>query len=205
MELISLITALILGIVLKRIKNLIIVILCLMSTFIILKLFNSELILLPLKEWTLYSIFYGNNFWVYGSVIFISIWFVLYGVIPHLIKYYFLDKQFERFYNKYTQLSESATKDLESIVRRIAKFIYAIVKFLPKFKSKESEQSIQYVKDLFLNTLILLIHATLVIPYFINGTLKISIIIGLIFLYHIIVLPIMGMFYKTIEKIVDEL
>src|SRR5690606_4098965 len=120
---------------------------CLGNTFVILKIFNPELILLPINEWSLHSIIYGYNFWISGSIIFCLSWAIIYWVLPYLIKKYFLNNQLKKFSDKYNQLSDKASKELESVLRVITRFVYSIVKFIPKSKKTNSEPSIQDFTD----------------------------------------------------------
>ncbi len=213
MEIILLITGLILGIVLKRITNIIRTSVLLMSTFLVIKLFHPEIYLLSPENWTLQNIFFGYNFWWLGIIVFGLTYVIIYMVFPKYFYDYFIVKFSQIMFNKYVNYSEQTKKQMENSLRPYVKFFFKIFSFIPKswYSDNNSNKTCDDGDDLndyyidLSNMLILLIHSSIVTPFFFDDSRVVFTVLLVVFLYHLLILPVVSLFYESINNVVNEL
>lgn len=185
------------------------IILCLGTTFLILKILNPAIFILPINRWSWINLLYGNNYFFMGFISFIFSGFVFYWAIPNLIKKIFIKKienLAEGIFIKYSKYD----------FKKIKKFIYRIllieVKFLmkmswkhPQKKNYKDELSYEKYIDSIILFFSIIIHFTIVWFTFFNfnySTLILFIILFIISLYFLFYSPFYKRFFSFIFNIV---
>jgi len=171
MELLNLTVGLILGIMIKDLTRVYRLYLSFFTVFIILKIFNPELKLLPIDEWTIHNLINGYNFWWYGILSFSLVMLFFYYIIPLLLKKTIIDN-LVAYYSKW--LEKQTIHTHQYIEKLIIRIILLVMSFRDKifFKKNEINKN-KNIKDyeiheLLISVICIYIHSVVVFMYFIT-------------------------------------
>lgn len=206
MNLIELLIGLFIGVMIRRIQRLVVVGLLLLNTYFILKTNHTGLHILSYSEWSVENLFNGVTYWVEGLVWFLLCGLFFYVLMPMLLRklFYSKVKPFMRWARKNDR--KNIKKSLLQTYGFAFKFFHNYSPYIPSWSTNAQSKDIgdENLIERVLFVLVVILHFSFVCILF--SILNIYYIIALILfsIFHIIILPIVYLYFDIIQEISEE-